>query len=547
MTAQVGRVKLIDGKYAVLREISQQGNVTLSEVRGPDGVIRQVAWFEITTPTDRQAFHAYRMALRNVNPAGLNDVVARPGAYYVVWQPLNGLSLSSVLAQKIRPEETVDGVRALAAGLAEQGYALEDAEVVVDGTDARVAYLRPLPTPRSPEDIAALNAATLASLNGGRVKRKRQPGAWLTFVPGLLFLGGAGYLGAQAAQIYLNPPVKEVLSVSGMEAKAAAKKLTQAGFRVEYNPGQGSNQPIGTIIRQDPVAGTSLPMGRLVTLTVNDPPSIEVPRLEEMNVDQARDALKDRAMTLGKVVKVDGTLTNTAEGRIISQLPEAGSASQRGQPVQVMVSTGVTGKETWLPNLTGMTFEQARDNARAAGLVVNKVREQPSDKTPNTVLEQTPAAYVRVGVGSPVTLTVAVARYSAPSRPTSDLPLPPAYVPPAPVPPESPAQPTAPVEQPTQPAEPVQPTQPDTGNGTEIPATPQPEARSVNFQYTFPADLPAGSYSVVVRDANGERVIMQPVDAGTLAGQVASATETVTGDAVFVIRQNDQDYASVTP
>ncbi|GGM12883.1 PASTA domain-containing protein [Deinococcus aerophilus] len=538
----------IDGKYGVLRELSRQGNVTLSEVRAAEGVTRRVAWFDISTSADRQAFHAYRSVLRSLNPAGLTDVVARPGAYYAVWQPVGGTPLSAVLAQPVKNQETVEAVGAIAAQLAAHGYAVDDADIMLDGPEARIAYLRALTLPRVPEEVAARNARTLSALSAGRVRRSRQPGAWLAFIPGLLFLGGAVYLGGQAAQTYLNPPVREVLSVTGEEAREAAEKLTAAGFRVEYTEGQAGNQGIGTILRQDPAAGTNLPVGRLVTLTVNNPPSIEVPRVEEMTLDQARAALKGRAMVLGKVLKVDGTLTNTAEGRVVSQLPEAGSAAQRGQPVQVMVSTGVGGKESWLPTLTGLTVTQAREYARAAGLVVNKISELASDKAPGTVLDQTPAPYVRVAVGSPVTLTVAVARFSAPSRPAGDLPLPPPTAPQAPpLPPQPLPQDT--LDQTTPEAQPeVQPAP----SPAEIPATPpsgDPDARNVNFQYTFPGDLPAGTYTVVVRDANGEREILQATDASQLAGRSASSSQAVpvSGDAVFVVRRDGADYATVSP
>ncbi|THF88649.1 PASTA domain-containing protein [Deinococcus sp. KSM4-11] len=578
----------IDGKYDVLRELSRQGNVTLSEVRAAQGVTRTVAWFDVATPTARQAFHSYRSVLRALNPAGLTDVVARPGAYYTVWQAIAGAPLSAFLAQSVRPAEAVEALRTLAARLAEHGYALPDADVVVDGHDARIAFLHALDAPRSPENVAALNTQTLASLNGGRVRRPRQPGAWLAFVPGLLFLGGAGYLGAQAAQTYLNPPIREVTDVTGQEAQAAARKLSALGFRVEYTQGQTGGRAIGSIIRQDPPAGTNLPLGRLITLTVNNPPATEVPRLEEMNVSQAKDALKDRAMVLGKVIKVDGTLTNTPEGRIVSQLPEPGSSAQRGQQVQVMVSTGVAGKETWLPLLTGLTVEQAKQHARAAGLIVTQVKEQPSEKDAGTVLGQTPAAFVRVASGSPVVLTVAVARYSAPSRPADSLPLPPVYVPPTPVQPEPaqpevPAQPeapapdstttpsTTPTDGSTAPVVPVTPetipatpgtstpdtTAPTTGTSSPTPTspdatpaatTPDTAARTVTFRYTFPANLPDGSYSVVVKDANGERQIMPAADAGVLRGLAATSAEApVTGDAVFIIRKDGVDFATVTP
>lgn len=551
MTGQEGRVRIIDGKYEVLRELSAGGMVTLSEVRAAEGVTRHVAWFAVSTPADRQVFHAYRTALRALEPAGLTDVVARPGAYYAVWKPVGGQPLAAALEQKVRPQETVDAVQALAARLAGQGYALADADIVVEDQTAQIAYLTPLNAPRTPEDIAARNAQTLAPLQKGRVRRRREPGAWLTFVPGLLLLGGAAYLGSQAVTIYLNPPVRDVVSVTGQEAKVAARALTDAGFRVEYTQGQAGGRAIGSIIRQDPAGGTKLPMGRLVTLTVNNPPAIEVPRLEEMNLDQARDALKDRNMLIGKVLKVDGTLSNTAEGRVIAQLPEAGSSAQRGQAVQLLISTGVSGKETWLPNLTGLTYEQARAHARAAGLVVTSVERQPSDKAENSVLEQTPAPYVRVTVGSPVKLTIASARYSAPSRPAGDLPLPPAYVPPVPVEPEAPAEPVTP--EPTAPTPDSTPVTPDSVPALpEAPATPEippsnAATRTVTFEYVFPADLPDGNYAILVRDADGERVVRSAAPADTLANQRASGDIPVRGDAVFIIRRDGVDYATVTP
>lgn len=150
MTGQVGRVKVIDGKYEVLREVSVQGPVTLSEVRAAEGVTRQVAWFTVATPADRQAFHAYRTALRALSPAGLTDVVARPGAFYAVWQPVTGQPLEAALAHKGVPQDLVENVQALAASLAEHGYALEDAQVLVEAHEPRVAYLTPLLAPRSP-------------------------------------------------------------------------------------------------------------------------------------------------------------------------------------------------------------------------------------------------------------------------------------------------------------------------------------------------------------------------------------------------------------
>lgn len=570
MTVQGG---VIDGKYEVVRELSREGHVTLSEVRAGEGVTRRVAWFDVASPAARQGFHAYRAVLRAVNPAGLTDVVARPGAYYAVWQPVSGTPLEEVAAQPRKDEEVVQGVQALAGALAEHGYALPDADVLIDGREVRVAYLRPAPPERTPEEVQRLNAAALAPLSGGRIRRRRQPGAWLTFVPGLLFLGGAVYLGAQAAQVYLNPPVREVAAVTGQPGQQAARALTDAGFRVEYTLGDASGVDVGAVIRQDPAAGTNLPVGRLVTLTVNNPPSVPVPRLEELSLTQARAALRDGALVPGKIIRADGTLTKTPEGRVIAQVPEAGTTIERGQPVSLIVSTGVRGKETYLPNLTGLEYEDARETVRLAGLVVTRVVQQPSDAAENTILDQTPAPYVRVAVGGPVTLTVASARYSPPAEPAGSLPLPPPPAPPEPEEEETEEPPTggtAPTEQPSEPA-PDTPT-PEAPAETPAPVTPpesvpqepapaepeaaEPEAvpdatRTVNFRYEFPADLPAGTYTISVRDADGERQVDGPYSGADLAGAVAESDPadplSVRGDAVIVIRRDGEEYTTITP
>lgn len=570
MTVQGG---VIDGKYEVLRELSREGHVTLSEVRAGEGVTRRLAWFDVTSPAARQGFHAYRAALRGVNPAGLTDVVARPGAYYAVWQPVSGTPLAEVAAQPTKPEEVVQGVQALAAALAEHGYALSDADILVDGKEVRVAYLRPAPPERTPEEVQRLNAAALAALGAGRIKRKRQPGAWLTFVPGLFFLAGAAYLGAQAAQIYLNPPVREVAAVTGQPGQQAARTLTDAGFRVQYTLGDASGVDVGAVIRQDPPGGTNLPVGRLVTLTVNNPPSVPVPRLEELTLAQARAALRDGALVPGKIIRADGTLTKTPEGRVIAQVPEAGATIERGQPVSLIISTGVRGKETYLPNLTGLKYEAAREVVRLAGLVVTRVVQQPSDAAENTILDQTPAPYVRVAVGGPVTLTVATARYSPPAEPAGSLPLPP---PPAPAQPQDTAEsagradtssgaastPQAPAQTPAEPTSPATPPESvpqESGPGEAAPAEPEtaaPEAvpettRTVNFRYEFPADLPAGTYTISVRDADGERQVDGPYSGADLAGAVAESDPadplTVRGDAVIIIRRDGAEYATIRP
>jgi beta-lactam-binding protein with PASTA domain len=589
----------IDGKYEVRSELMREGHLTLYSVavQGRPEPLR-LGWFAVSTSAQRSSFHRYRSALKALAPAGLLDVVARPGAYYTVWQLLEGQPLSAFLALPVRGEVQVQALRDLATGLTEQGYALTDAEVVfTEGADGRAAepqigYL--LPAERTLEEASSLNAQVLAPLKKGRLRRHRPALSVWAVLPGLLFLGGAGYLGAQAARIYLNPPVHEVPSVLGKPAEGGAQLLADAGFRVVYADGEGPGKPVGSVIAQDPAAGTSLPAGRQITLTVNNPPPIQVPRLDDLNTDQVAVALAENRLTRGQILTVDGTFSSTPKGRVIAQLPAAGATAQRGDPVMLLISSGIGSKQTWLPPLTGLSFDDARDLVRRAGLVITSVKRQDSSARENTVLAQTPSPYAKVDSGSPVTLTVATVGFTGPNQSAGDLPLPPpVYVPPPVAPPVDPVpSPVDPVPQnplPTpSPADPgTVPTLPETnpnvgqpGNGqpstaqpgtgqsgtgqpvpkqpsggtppaptpsTVVPATPPAtpavQSRSVTLSYAFPADLPSGTVDIVVRDLDGERTVLGSTSSSAAAGASAQQDGVqVRGDAVFIVRVNGQEF-----
>lgn len=570
----------IDSKYEVLSELARDGHqVTYSVLAHGHPESLRLCWFAVSSSAQRSSFHRYRAALKALAPAALHDVVARPGAYYTVWKPLEGQSLAAFLALPVRGELAVQALRDLATGLSEQGFALSDAEVVFpeDGDgEPQVVYLAP--AERTPEEATALNAEVLAPLKKGKLRRHRSALSVWAVLPGLLFLGGAGYLGAQAAHIYLNPPVHEVSSVTGQPAEQAARKLTDSGFRVIYADGEAPGQAVGTVVSQDPVAGTSLPAGRQVTLTVNNPPPLTVPRLDDLDLNGVATALAENRLTRGQVITVDGTFSGTPKGRVIAQLPAAGATAQRGDKVTLLVSDGIGSKQTWLPRLTGLNFDDARALVRRAGLVVNKVVPQNSSERENTVLAQSPAPFAKVDVGSPVTLTISRVQFTGPNQSAGNLPLPPpVYVPPpvqqtpaVPVPdsttPPDPTLPdpaltappgtdtTAPVtppsEQPgttavTPPVTPPASTTPATPPAATLPATPTPsQSRTVRLDYAFPASLPDGSVDIVVRDDDGERVVFNATPSSSAAGANARDDVQVRGDAVFIVRVNGQEFTS---
>ncbi len=567
----------IDGKYEELRELARFGAETLLEVRGPQGELLRLGWFDVSTPGARASFHRYRADLKALAPAALVDVVARPGAYYSLWRSLEGEPLPEVLSAPVRDADSVAALRALAGALEARGYALQDAEVVLTGGQPALARLAPVE--RTPEGASELNAPLLARLQGGKLRRRPAPrrarwNVW-SVLPGLLFLGGAGYLGARAAQVYLNPVIASVPDVAGLGAQNAAEQLVGRGFRVTFADGEQVGAQLGSVIGQSPEAGSALHAGRLVTLTVNNPPPLTVPKLGALTLDGAKSALAEARLALGDVLTVDGGATGTPKGRVIAQRPEAGAQGVRGQKVNLLISGGVRPRQTWLPDLRGLDEADARDLVRKAGLVVTSLRTRPADAPDNSVLAQDPSPYAKVDVGSPVTLTLARAPLADPAEAVPSLPL----APPPAV--ETPPAESAPADGTVQPPDTSAPSAPDAGTATEPgptapgqdagsppepaqaqPAQTQPPAeaqpgqapsgdaaaapRTVQLNYTFPASLPSGRLDIVVRDLDGERVVLSPMPAATAAGNRAEGPVQVRGPARFAVRVNGQEVASFT-
>jgi hypothetical protein len=73
-----------------------------------------------------------------------------------------------------------------------------------------------------------------------------------------------------------------------------------------------------------------------------------------------------------------------------------------------------------------------------------------------------------------------------------------------------------------------------------------PAARNVSLNYTFPASLGDGEVEILLRDAEGTRVVLAPTPSASVAGATAQQDGLqVRGEAVFLVRLNGQEIASI--
>ncbi len=139
--------------------------------------------------------------------------------------------------------------------------------------------------------------------------------------------------------------------------------------------------------------------------------AVEVPSLLGMRPDQAGEILKGRALLL--TIASEREDAQYPAGAIAAQTPLSGSQAPRGSAVQAVISRGL--RQVQVPNVVGLTAEEAQRQIAAAGLAAGPPKTAPSaTAAAGTVVETAPAPGAPLAPGGAVTLVVSS---GAPGKP----------------------------------------------------------------------------------------------------------------------------------
>ena len=200
--------------------------------------------------------------------------------------------------------------------------------------------------------------------------------------------------------------VPNVVGQSFDEARGRLARFTlQRSYRAAAEAG-------GTVLAQSPMAPATLPAGAAVTLVLSDGSLVRVPRVSNININEARQRLQKDLDLKAQPVVVTSELR---VGTVIEQQPPEGTLVKRGSVVRLQVSAGQEGPELIdLPSVVGMPFDRAR--ARLTRFAVERVERPRTDRSSapeGQVIEQSPRAAARAAAGSAIVLTVAGAPRAA--------------------------------------------------------------------------------------------------------------------------------------
>ncbi len=249
-----------------------------------------------------------------------------------------------------------------------------------------------------------IGAAEVAAARG-RPRRKRRPLLYAGLVLAILAFAAL----AMTAYYYTfsgrGVPVPDVV---GLDQEQAQQVLRAAGFEVEIEAREYSDTvPEGRVISQDPAAGEKLKEGGKVRLVVSrGSGKVQVPDLVGQTADYAEAKLAE--LELEPERQPDQYSDTVPAGSVMSQDPPAGTEVQKGSRVKYVVSKGPEPPAAvTVPDLGGLTVEEARDRLAASGLALGSVSEVYSSSIPaGEVISQNPAAGQSVDEGTAVSIVV---------------------------------------------------------------------------------------------------------------------------------------------
>ncbi len=130
--------------------------------------------------------------------------------------------------------------------------------------------------------------------------------------------------------------------------------------------------------------------------------TVDVPNVVGKQVSVAKHILEDNHL---RVSTSEVSNPDVPAGQVISQSPEAGEQVKEQRTVHLVVSKGVG--DITMPDITGMTLEQAKSRLKGLGLVVGKITTASEDgKEDGVILMQSPPSDSKVTKGTTVDVTV---------------------------------------------------------------------------------------------------------------------------------------------
>ena len=221
----------------------------------------------------------------------------------------------------------------------------------------------------------------------------------------LLVAGASAYL--TLTYIIKSEDTVIVPDLVGKEVVSALELLTDLHLNTKVSGSEYSPQfPKNHVTFQEPEAGSEIKKDRDVRIMISKGTrNILMPNLVALSEQQARMIMEENGISRGHLSRTFNQ--NIAKDQIMAQVPAPGVMITRGASVDILVSMGDRAAELKMPDLSGLTLDEAVFRVEKNNLAVGAIQSQFIKQKPhNIVIRQEPLAGYRVIENSPVHLII---------------------------------------------------------------------------------------------------------------------------------------------
>jgi beta-lactam-binding protein with PASTA domain len=205
-----------------------------------------------------------------------------------------------------------------------------------------------------------------------------------------------------------------VPKITGINIDRALNTLKEQGFGVSIDSVYVLDQAPGTVIEQDPDAGTNVKEGRVIYLKIvkNQAPNVALPDILDAPYISAEATLSNYGIKIGDTTyKSDIARDHVLEIKFAGQPIQPGSKIPKGSKVDLVLGDGSGASEVEIPDLVNQDLDAARFVLKNSGLSLGTITYQGAitDSTNLTVVAQMPMktdSASKVSNGTRINLTV---------------------------------------------------------------------------------------------------------------------------------------------
>jgi serine/threonine-protein kinase len=198
-----------------------------------------------------------------------------------------------------------------------------------------------------------------------------------------------------------------VPDLEGKDVVYALELLTELELNTKVKGSEYTTDiPKNHVVFQQPQPGSEIKKGRDVKIIISKgPKTVSMPNLNTLSIQQANIILEENGMCQGDLSRTYST--EIEKDGIIAQVPAAGSVISRGTCIDLLVSKGPRPVAFKMPELAGLTLEDALQLIEKIKLNIGKLKSAYQKGKPrNIIVEQEPVSGQRVIIGSPVSLLI---------------------------------------------------------------------------------------------------------------------------------------------